>query len=184
MIQVKITAVRHPRSASTIPAQEPRPNIGRLLGRAHIELVAAVHARLDILGFGDVRPAHEPVFQLIDAGGTRVTELAMRAGISKQAMTELVAHLESGGYLTRVPDPSDGRAKLVVITERGWECIAAARAVVAEVEGEWRQAMGADRYAELHALLRDLDAKLSGEQASRPLGPATAGPRGNPATPA
>lgn len=153
-------SVRLPRP-SAIPAQESRPNIGRLLGRAHIELVAAVHARLDMLGFGDVRPAHEPVFQLIDAGGTRVTDLAMRGGISKQAMTELVAHLESGGYVTRVPDPSDGRAKLVILTERGWECIAAARAVVAEVEGEWRDAMGPERFDELHSLLVDLDAELS-----------------------
>ena len=71
--------------------------------------------------------AARPVLQYLDDAGTRVSVLAERAQITKQSMAELVAHLERHGYVERVPDPADGRAKLVRATDRGRAVFAVAR---------------------------------------------------------
>ena len=128
-----------------VPVHEERRNLGKLLAGPYFALVEALDRRLREGGFGDVRPAHGTVFQVIDADGTRVTELAARAGMTKQAMTELVVHLEAGGYLARAPDPDDGRARLVRLTRRGWECIRVARSCIAEIEADWAEEVGRDR---------------------------------------
>ena len=75
--------------------------------------------RLVARGHPEVRSAHGNVFQYLDDEGTRVSLLAERAQVSKQAMAQLVAHLEAHGYVERVADPADGRAKLVRATGRG-----------------------------------------------------------------
>ncbi len=75
-------------------------------------------------------------------------------------MAELVAHLEHHGYLERVPDPSDGRAKLVSATPRGDELYAIAREFVAELEQEWTERLGAQKMRRLRALLEELNAAL------------------------
>ena len=77
-----------------IPRNEERPNLGKLLARPYLALSAALDERLSAAGYGDVRAAHGVVFAVIDAEGSRVTDLAARAGMTKQAMAELVAHLE------------------------------------------------------------------------------------------
>ena len=78
-----------------------------------------VVARLAEYGHDMVRPAHGAVLQHLDEEGTTVTALAARASMTKQSMAELVRHLEFNGYVERVTDPSDRRAKLVVPTEWG-----------------------------------------------------------------
>ena len=84
----------------------------------------ALMVRLAALGHPEVRAAHGAVFEFLDDAGTRVSVLADRARMTKQSMTELVAHLERHGYVERVPDPADGRAKLVRATARGREVYA------------------------------------------------------------
>jgi DNA-binding MarR family transcriptional regulator len=113
-----------------------------------------VVARLAERGHDVVRPAHGAVFQYLDDTGTTVSVLAERAHMTKQAMAELVQHLESHGYLTRVPDPEDRRAKLVLPTERGHEVIAIAQGLVPELEGQVRKLLGVDR---TRALRQDLE---------------------------
>jgi DNA-binding MarR family transcriptional regulator len=78
--------------------------------------------RLAERGHGVLRPSHGAVFQYLDDTGMTVSVLAERAQMTKQAMAELVQHLETHGYVVRVPDPSDRRAKLVQPTERGRRC--------------------------------------------------------------
>jgi DNA-binding MarR family transcriptional regulator len=75
-------------------------------------------------------------------------------------MAELVAHLERHGYVERVPDPRDRRARLVQATARGREVYAIARDVVAELEREWTALLGADKMRRLRALLTELNAVL------------------------
>jgi DNA-binding MarR family transcriptional regulator len=75
-------------------------------------------------------------------------------------MAELVAHLERHGYVERVQDPADCRAKLVRATDRGREVYAIAREVVAELEARWTAHLGAARMRRLRALLEDLNAGL------------------------
>ena len=106
-------------------------------------------------GFDDLRPAHAAVFQYLDDTGTTVSILAQRAHMTKQAMAELVVHLEQHGYVTRTPDPADRRAKLVLPTERGLRVLTAAQALVPEIERRVAGAIGEDRLRQLRA---DLDA--------------------------
>ncbi len=141
-----------------IPRAEERPNLGKLLAGIYVALAMELDERLADAGYPDVRPAHGTVFGVIDAEGSRVTELAARAGMSKQAMGELVAYLEATGYVTRAPDPRDRRARLVQLTRRGWECIAAGRRIMEELEDEWGDRYGARRVAALRTALEEIDA--------------------------
>jgi DNA-binding MarR family transcriptional regulator len=84
-----------------------------------------------------------------------VSLLAKRAQMTKQAMAELVSHLETHGYVVRVPDPADRRAKLVLPTERGNEVVAIAQALVPEIESWVSRILGDDR---VQALRDDLEA--------------------------
>jgi len=111
-------------------------------------------------GHPDVRFAHGSVFQFLDDDGTRVSVLAERAHVSKQAMAQLVAHLEEHGYVERVPDPHDRRAKLVRATERGGEVFAIAQAMIASVDARLRQRLGDAKVEKLRTLLEELDAAL------------------------
>lgn len=119
-----------------------------------------LHRRLAERGHPDVRPPHGNVFQYLDDAGTRVSVLAQRAQITKQSMAELVAHLERYGYVERIPDPGDRRAKLVRATARGSEVYAIARQVVAEIEQQWTERLGKAKMRQLRELLEELNAGL------------------------
>jgi DNA-binding MarR family transcriptional regulator len=136
-------------------AGKERPaNLAVLMREVFVALNDIVIARLTERGHDVVRPAHGAVFQYLDDTGTTVSVLAERAHMTKQAMAELVQHLESHGYLTRVPDPEDRRAKLVLPTERGHEVIAIAQGLVPELEGQVTKLLGVDR---TRALRQDLE---------------------------
>jgi DNA-binding MarR family transcriptional regulator len=120
-----------------------------------------LHRRFAERGHPDIRPVHGNVMQFLDDAGTRVSVLAERAQIAKQSMAELVAHLERLGYVERVPDPSDGRAKLVRATARGRQLYPIAREVVAELEAEWTRQLGRTKMRQLRALLEELNAGLA-----------------------
>jgi DNA-binding MarR family transcriptional regulator len=136
-------------------AGKERPaNLAVLMREVFVALNDIVVARLAERGHDVVRPAHGAVFQYLDDTGTTVSVLAERAQMTKQAMAELVQHLESHGYLTRIPDPDDRRAKLVLPTERGHEVIAIAQGLVPELEGQVTKLLGVDR---TRALRKDLE---------------------------
>ena len=125
--------------------------------RAGTELL---HRRFAERGHPEIRPPHGSVMQFLDDSGTRVSVLAGRAQMTKQSMAELVAHLERLGYVERVPDPSDRRAKLVRATPRGKQLYAIAREVVAEIEEEWTRRLGPAKMRRLRELLEELNAGL------------------------
>ena len=116
--------------------------------------------RVAAAGFSDIRIAHTAVFQHVRDAGSRVTELAERAQLTKPTVVYLVNDLEAMGYVERFPDPGDGRAKLVRLTERGLAARHAGRAAVVEIEAEWAAALGEERIAKLRELLLDLRAFL------------------------
>jgi DNA-binding MarR family transcriptional regulator len=126
-----------------------------LMREAFVALNGLVLARLAERGHPEVRAAHSAVFQYLDDTGTTVSALAERAQMTKQAMAELVHHLEAHDYVSRVPDPADRRAKLVLATERGREVLAIARALVPEIEERVGAIVGAER---VPSLVADLDA--------------------------
>jgi DNA-binding MarR family transcriptional regulator len=120
-------------------------------------LVEALHTALPAAGFPDIRPAHSiNLFRVIDAGGTRPTELARRAGVTPQAMAEIIRYLEGHGYAERVPDPSDGRARIVKLTPRGHQAAAIAGRVFTGLEAKWEEVLGESRMAQLRAMLAEL----------------------------
>lgn len=148
------------------PARQDDPGgvpLGSLLSRASRAFDAEVHRRLVAHGYEDIRVAHGAVFARLDAGGATVAELARRAGMTKQAMGELVDDLEAKGHLRRAPDPRDARAKLIRLTPKGERHVADARNVVAAVEREVGRRLGARRLRELRQTLRII-AEGSGDE--------------------
>ena len=137
-------------------SRHERPNLGILLRDPFQEVVRRVSVGLAEAGFDDLRPAHTAVFQHIEAGGSRLTELAERAQITKQSMGYLIDYLEQRGYLERRRDPSDRRAALISLTDRGWEQVRAALRIIATVEDEWSRGLGQPRMEQLRELLGDL----------------------------
>jgi DNA-binding MarR family transcriptional regulator len=120
-------------------------------------LVDALHTALPAAGFPDIRPAHSiNLFRVIDSDGTRPGELARRAGVTPQAMAEIVRYLEGHGYAERIPDPADGRARIVRLTPRGRQASAVAARVFTDLEGRWEQHLGSRPMAQLRHMLAEL----------------------------
>jgi DNA-binding MarR family transcriptional regulator len=128
-------------------------NIGLLLYVPYRAMEAQVFQALAAAGYADFTPAQARVFQRIAPGGSRLTDLAEQALITKQSVGFLVDQLERAGYVERVLDPSDARARLVRIAERGYQAIPLAAKVVAEVEAEWTDHLGKRRMGQLRETL-------------------------------
>ena len=135
----------------------PETPLSRLLLEAHRTLGGELLEGLNERGYPDVRPGHAALFMNIDRRtGTRLTELARRAHMTKQGMMLLVDELEERGYVRRVPDPEDARAKLVRLTARGRNYVAEARRAMAAVESRARRELGWRRYAAFRTALEEL----------------------------
>jgi DNA-binding MarR family transcriptional regulator len=128
-------------------------NLGLLMFIPYRAMETQVLADLAVAGFDDVTPAQSRVFQRIRPSGSRLTELAEAAQITKQTAGFLVDQLEAAGYVRRAPDPSDGRARLVTIAPRGRKAVAVAAQTVARVEREWTDQLGARRVLQLREAL-------------------------------
>jgi DNA-binding MarR family transcriptional regulator len=143
-----------PMSGNNISAAER--TIGFLLRLPYETLSERVYGALAARGFPDIRPAHSVVFRYIAQSGSRVSELAERAHLTKQSMSYLVEALARGGYVTITPDPADGRAKLVRLTARGREISETLVALSREVEQDFAARLAPGRMAALRGLLGEL----------------------------
>ncbi|GAA2112899.1 MarR family winged helix-turn-helix transcriptional regulator [Nocardioides bigeumensis] len=132
------------------------PGLAVLLFIANRALEQRATDAVAAAGYTDITLAQARIAARIGPGGTRVSELAAQARVTKQSAAFLVEQLETAGYVERVPDPSDGRARLVRLTERSAGMAEAANAEVDRVLGEWAEHVGADRLAVVHDVLRDL----------------------------
>ena len=128
-------------------------NLGLLLFIPYRAMEKAVLEALAAAGFDDITLAQVRVFQRIDPDGSRVTDLAEAALLTKQTVGFLVDQLERAGYVERTPDPRDGRARLVRVAARGAAAVQASLSVVADVEARWPAYLGAIRTAELREAL-------------------------------
>lgn len=117
-------------------------NIGRLLNNALRRFETRVFELLAQANHTEARLTHLNLTRNLDEAGTRMTELARRAGVTKQAIGELIVQCEDLGLIKRVSDPTDARAKLVKFTERGLEWLEAFRAALEQAEQEMRQELG------------------------------------------
>ena len=117
-------------------------NIGRLLNNAVRRFEARVLELMSASGHAETRIAHVNLTRNLDVEGTRLTELARRASMSKQAMGELVDQCVELGLVGRVADPSDGRARIVMFTPAGLTWLDAFRDAVDVAEHEMRAELG------------------------------------------
>jgi DNA-binding MarR family transcriptional regulator len=146
--------------------QAEGPLIGALLRCCWQAVRTRIRHDLAARGFDDIGAAHLAVFQHPSPRGMRVTSLADRAGMSRQAMTYLIQELEGRGYLERRPDPSDGRASLVDLTERGEEAVSAIRVSVRRLEREWERALGRAQFVQLRGTLLEITGSLADDEGS------------------
>ena len=115
----------------------PQVTLIGLFRRAARLMVDDLVQRLAAAGYDDLPAAYHPVFENIDPGGTRLTVLAGRAGMTHQSMGELIRTLEARGYVERTADPHDGRARLVRLTAKGRQMVRTALAEIAAIEQDW-----------------------------------------------
>jgi DNA-binding MarR family transcriptional regulator len=132
------------------------PLIGALLRMPWETVQRRMLERLHDRGFDDLDAAHLNVFQYPGPQGARPSELAARLRISKQALNYLLGELERLDYLERRPDPDDLRSKRVALTRRGTAAIGVIREAVAEMEVDWAERLGPERFAQLRDLLLEL----------------------------
>jgi DNA-binding MarR family transcriptional regulator len=148
------------RSLPQTAARDRPENLAVLLREPFMVESERLHRYFAEHGHPEVRPPHGDLLQYLDTDGTRVSDLAARAQVTKQSMAELVLHLERHGYVERIPDPSDRRAKLVRATGRGEEVFALAREFVAATEKRWAGQLGKRKMDQLRELLIELNAAL------------------------
>jgi DNA-binding MarR family transcriptional regulator len=142
--------------------------IGELLRNPNAARIRYVEQRFAEAGYPEIRQPHLPILEYIDHDtGSRITYLARHANITVQAMGELVDYLAERGYVERVTDPSDGRAKLVRLTERGWGLYRLAGTIIGDLEAAWSGYLGEDRFHQLKHLLADLNDAIAGHDTAR-----------------
>jgi len=139
------------RSAHT--ARLERDDLSALMRSGYHRTMEYVQARLEQVGFDDVRPAHMAIFQNLGPEGARIGELAERAKLTNQSVGYLVDYLEAHGYVERRRDPGNRRATLVCFTDRGWDEADTCAQILDELDAELVNRIGASRLDQLQALL-------------------------------
>ncbi|OBA84072.1 MarR family transcriptional regulator [Mycobacterium sp. 1164966.3] len=125
---------------------------------ALVQLVAAsrgphLRAAFAAAGLDGIRPAQSVALVPLTAGGLHASDLADRLGVSRQAVAQAVAALERHGYVNRVADPADARARIIELTPRGRRALRVMRSSAIELEKRWQQSLGERRLAELRKTL-------------------------------
>ncbi len=134
--------------------------IGPLFREPHVVVQASLYAGLAQAGFPEIRPAHGCVFGHLRPEGSTITEIAHFAQLTKATVVAAVDDLETLGYVERLPDPRDRRAKIIRLTAKGQQAVAAADEIFAEIERDWAKRLGARKMRELRTLLDQLHGLL------------------------
>jgi DNA-binding MarR family transcriptional regulator len=146
----------------------PRP-LPALLTEVKLAAIDKLRARIADAGHPEIREGHGCVFGFIDLEhGSRLTDLALSAGLTKQAVGEAVSELERLGYVSRVPDPGDGRAKIIKLTDRGMDAVIKGRRIFGEIEREWAEQIGPELVASMREAALRIAALEAEKRARRP----------------
>ena len=139
-----------------LPLDEGLPDhIARWLEEVTKRLRADLEAQ-GLRDFPELRGSHRRILQMIPPRGIRITDLALLAGMTKQALGEFVDWLEQSGFVASGRDPGDARVRLVTRTEHGDAAASAAQRAIEAVERAWRQEIGDRRYEAMKQAMRDL----------------------------
>ncbi|KAB2345911.1 MarR family winged helix-turn-helix transcriptional regulator [Actinomadura rudentiformis] len=156
------------RSGTRERQHEAKLPLPTLLTQVRDIALRGLHQQLADEGFEGIRYVHGSVFRFIDAEGSRLTTLAERSGLTKQAIGELVGELEDHGYLERVADKADRRAKIIRLTDQGRMAQVAAARILADLEQRWSRHLGKDQVTMLRSALEQV---IALEADSTPTGP-------------
>jgi DNA-binding MarR family transcriptional regulator len=146
------------KKTETLAGKSARIPLTGLLDVALESMLAEFRAELEQGKFRDIRPTHGCVFRFLKEEGMRLTDLAELGCITKQSAGEIVDDLVARGYVQRIPDPADRRAKLICLTERGEEAQAHGFGLFAEVEKRWMERYGREKIERLRAVLEEIAA--------------------------
>ncbi len=134
----------------------------QLLRNPYDTLLLRLHDGLSAAGYADSFPSWGTnIFYCLKDGGLRLVELAERTHTTKQAMSYTVNRLEEAGYVERVADPKDGRAKIIRMTQRGWEIRRIGDEIIAEVEEECVRRLGEERMRQFEELLEEVSSVVA-----------------------
>ncbi len=133
-----------------------KTNVGQPLLAVAKDFQRRALARFYECGHTGLQPSHQAVITHLRPSGTRLTDLADYASMTKQAMGQLVDEVERLGYVERHPDPGDGRAKIVRFTPEGLELISDGRRIVREIQEEWAALVGEKKVRALRDILYEL----------------------------
>ena len=136
---------------------EGRPPLSVLLSRAEAMFLGEFEQRLAESDFAGLSLAHSAnVLRFLDAGPQRASQFVGACGVSKQAVSQQIAHLEKQGYISSTPDAQDQRARILALTERGTAAQTYVHRVFAEVEHSWAERLGAEDSIHLRRILEGL----------------------------
>jgi len=142
-----------PSSRKSAPVKREDMLIGALLRVPAQAIQRRIINELNAAGYHELRVPHMAALQFPGPDGVRPTALAERAGVSKQAMNQLLRSLEGYGYIERSDSPDEGRARTVHFTERGRAAYAKAHDILRDIEREWSTELGPTDFAQLKELL-------------------------------
>ena len=131
-------------------------HLGWLLGRADLLFAEGVTRAMHERGFAGIRLVHIALIRNVDENGTRISEIARRAGMTKQATGQLVAEFVELGFIRLVPDPADGRAKIARYTAKGKRLLVAIVASIEATEEAVSAAIGPAQLEKLKSTLREI----------------------------
>jgi DNA-binding MarR family transcriptional regulator len=136
--------------------------IGALLRVPAQAIQRRIIKELNAAGYDELRVPHMAVLQFPGPDGVRPGSLAERAGMSKQAMNQLLRSLENLGYVSRADAPDEGRARIVRLTKRGRAAYLRVHDILRDIESEWSAELGLTDFGRLKEILRRVwDSPLS-----------------------
>jgi len=144
------------------PHGERAPYVGALMRVVWEWVREEMYAGVVAAGHDDLNAAHVGLWRYPGLEGLRPSELAARVGITKQSVNELLQHLEQHGYLSRVPDETDGRARVIRLSPKGWRLQQTIYDQAGAAERRIAEILGPRRFAQLHSSLELLKERLSG----------------------
>jgi DNA-binding MarR family transcriptional regulator len=133
--------------------RERHEHLGWLLGRVDLLFAEGVTRGMHARGFAGIRLVHIALIRNVDENGTRISEIARRAGMTKQATGQLVAEFVDLGYIRLVNDPSDGRVKIARYTAKGRRLLVAIVGSIEDTEAAVAASIGAGKLAALKKTL-------------------------------
>ncbi|MCV7378081.1 MarR family transcriptional regulator [Mycobacterium alsense] len=145
------------------PDADWKPTVPALVNSVAAAGAPRLRAAFAAAGLDGIRPAQAVALAALRAGGLHASDLADRLKVSRQAVAQGVASLERHGYVTRVADPGDARARIIELTPRGRQALRVMRSHALDLERRWERALGARRLGEFRETLQLL---LSGETES------------------